>query len=85
MAATPERGRTAKLGDTIFAFAHITALIALIVLAFIDLGNGRVVRFAVVLAALAVYYVLVLHKPVVKEIRRKKAEKRAAADKPVER
>jgi predicted membrane protein len=82
MAATPKGARTSKLGDTIFAFAHIAALVALVVLAFVDLGNGRVVRFAVVLAALAVYYVLVLYKPVVKEIRRKKAEKRAAADKP---
>jgi len=82
MAATPEGGSKSKLGDTIFAFAHVAALVALVVLAFVDLQNGRIVRFAVVLAALAVYYVLVLHKPVVKEIRRKKAEKRAAADKP---
>jgi Flp pilus assembly protein TadB len=85
MPATPESGRKSKLGDTLFAFAHLVALVAFVVLAFVDLAHGRVVRCVVVLAALFVYYILILHKPVRKEIRRRKDEKRARTDKSARR
>jgi len=43
------------------------------VFAFVDLFQGNVVRFAVLMTGLFLYYFLVLHKGVLKEIRRKRS------------
>lgn len=63
------------LGDTIFAFVHLVVLIAVVIYAFVSLvqGNGR--RSAVITVCLVLYYFLVLHKPVIREIRRKRGQK----------
>jgi hypothetical protein len=63
----------AKLGDTIFAIVHLLLIVALVVFAFVDLFQGNVVRFAVLMTGLVLYYFLVLHKGVLKEIRRKRS------------
>jgi Flp pilus assembly protein TadB len=60
------------LGDTIFAFFHLILLIAVIIYAVASLVQGNGLRFAVIMVCLVLYYFLVLHKPVLKEIRRKR-------------
>lgn len=67
-----------KLADTVFSVVHALALIAIFIYGVIGLVQRNVGRFAVVLLGLAVYYALVLHKPVVKEFKRKRALKSAA-------
>ena len=59
------------MSDLIFAFVHIGLLLAVIGYAVISLVRGHPGRFLLILGLLAVYYFLVLHKAVVKEIRRK--------------
>ncbi len=59
--------------DWIFAFFHLGLLIAVLgygIYSLVILGNVR--RFLFITLVLAVYYVLVLHKAVRKEIARKK-------------
>jgi len=58
--------------DWIFAFFHLFLLIAVIGYAFFWLIKGNVIRFVLIGALLTVYYFLVLHKAVKKEIARKK-------------
>ena len=71
----------AKPGDTIFALFHVLALAALVVLAVIDLVRGNTTRFGVIAGALVLYYILILHKPVVKEIQRRRSLKSATPPK----
>ena len=76
----PAAGSRAKLGDTIFAVVHVLALLAVFVYGLIGLVQGNTGRFAVVMGGLALYYALVLHKAVAKEIRRKRALKASSSD-----
>ena len=64
--------KRSRLGDTLFAFFHLFLLIAIIIYAVASLIQGNRLRFAVIMACLVLYYFLVLHKPVLKEIRRKR-------------
>jgi len=57
--------------DTIFAFVHLIVLIGILAYAIVALAAGNAVRGVLILAFLAVYYLLVLHKPVLKEIARR--------------
>ncbi len=77
---TPAAGPPAKLGDTIFAVVHVLALMAVFIYGLIALVQGNTSRFAVVMAGLVLYYALVLHKAVVKEIRRKRSPKSLPPD-----
>lgn len=65
-------GRT---GDTVFAVFHLLALVAVLGYGLAMLIAGETGRGALVLGALAVYYVLVLHPAVRKEIARKRRKK----------
>jgi len=62
--------------DWIFAFFHLFLLIGIVVYAVISLVQGNILRFAVIALLLGLYYLLVLHKSLKKEIerRRKKSE-----------
>ena len=61
--------------EWIFAFLHLILVIGVAVYALIALFTGNYMRFSLIAACLAVYYLLVLHKPVKNEIKRKKAKK----------
>jgi len=56
--------------DWVFSFFHLILLIGALVYAVISLFMGNTVRFGVIMACLAAYYFLVLHKNVMKEIRK---------------
>jgi len=58
--------------DTLFALAHLVILIGVLAYGIFSLIAGNVVRGVCLLVVLAVYYLLVLHKPVLKEIARRK-------------
>jgi FlaA1/EpsC-like NDP-sugar epimerase len=73
---TPEK--KSPLGDTIFAIVHLVVLIAILVYAIVLLVLGNARRSVVILGCLVLYYVLVLHKPVIKEIQRRRNKKSAA-------
>jgi Ca2+/Na+ antiporter len=60
------------MGDLIFAFFHLFLLLGAVAYALYSLLQGNVTRFAMMAACLILYYVLVLHKAVKKEIERKK-------------
>ena len=72
MALTKDSEQRSKLGDSIFAVFHLCLLIAIAVYAAIGLIQGNTMRFAVIMVGLVLYYFLVLHKPVLKEISRKR-------------
>src|SRR5512136_150954 len=61
-----------KLGDTVFAVAHMLALIAVFIYGLVALIGGNTPRFALVMGGLTLYYFLVLHKPVKNEIARRR-------------
>jgi hypothetical protein len=65
-----------RLGDTLFAFFHLGLLLAAFVYGIVLIVRGQTARGAVILAILALYYVLILHKPVVREIARRRSEKK---------
>jgi hypothetical protein len=69
---TPPAAPRSKLGDTIFAIVHVIALIAVFIYGVIGLIQRNTGRFAVVMGGLVLYYFLVLHKAVRKEIDRKR-------------
>ena len=69
---TKDSKQRSKLGDTIFAVFHLLLLITVAVYAVIRLIQGNTMRFAVMMAGLVLYYFLVLHKAVRKEIDRKR-------------
>jgi Ca2+/Na+ antiporter len=56
----------------IFAFIHLFLLLGILILAFYSLFQGNVLRFAIIIALLTVYYFIALHKNVMEEIKRKK-------------
>ncbi len=60
------------MGDWIFAFFHLFLLIGIAGYAVISLFQGNTHRFGVIAALLIVYYFFVLHKPVRKEIARRR-------------
>ena len=78
---TPDDKPRSKLGDTVFALFHVLALAALAAFAVIDLLQGNTTRFEVITGGLVLYYVLVLHKPVLREIERRRNLKSAPPSK----
>jgi uncharacterized membrane protein YfcA len=64
------------LFNTIVAFLHLGALLAALGYAVVSLVQGNVPRFGLIVILLAIYYVLLLHPAVMKEVQRKKALKR---------
>jgi len=58
--------------DWIFAFFHLFLILGVVFYAFNSLFKGNYLRFIVVIVLLTVYYFLVLHKAVKKEIERKR-------------
>lgn len=62
--------------DYIFAFFHLLLLIGLLGYAVFSLIQGNTLRFGLIIACLAGYYFLALHKNVMKEIERKRKSKK---------
>ncbi len=62
--------------DWIFAFFHLFLLIGITAYALYSLAQGNTFRFGLIIAFLIAYYFLVLHKPVKKEIQRRREEKK---------
>jgi hypothetical protein len=61
------------VADWIFAFFHLFLLLGVMIYAFYSLlVLGNVLRFGLIAACLIIYYFFVLHKPVRKEIVRKR-------------
>ena len=60
----------------IFAFFHLFLLLGILVIAFYSLFQGNILRFALIIALLTVYYFIALHKNVMEEIKRKKKKKK---------
>ena len=60
--------------DWIFAFFHLILLVGVVLYALYALIIGNTTRFAVLALGLVVYYFLVLHKGVRKEIARKRKQ-----------
>jgi len=70
--------KKSPLGDTVFAIVHLLILSAIVVYAVVSLVLGNTVRSALLLGCLILYYVLVLHGPLTKEIQRRRSLKSAA-------
>ena len=70
--------KRSPLGDTIFAIVHLLLLSAIFVYAVVSLVLGNTLRSALIVGCLILYYVLVLHGPVTKEIQRRRSLKPAA-------
>ena len=58
--------------NKIFPFLHLGALLAVLVYAVVSLLRGNVARFALILLLLAVYYIVLLHPAVKKEVARRR-------------
>jgi hypothetical protein len=63
------------MGDWIFAFFHLFLLIGVAGYAIVSLFQGNTHRFGIISVLLLVYYFFVLHKPVRKEIKRRRKMK----------
>ena len=63
------------MSDWIFAFFHLFLLIGIIIYALVALAQGNTFRFGLIMICLTGYYFLVLHKPVKREIERRKKAK----------
>jgi hypothetical protein len=63
-------------GDTLFALFHFALVLGALGYGLVLTLTGAPKRGAVILAGLAIYYALVLHPPVVREIRRRRALKK---------
>ncbi|MBN1223724.1 MAG: hypothetical protein JXB23_10765 [Candidatus Aminicenantes bacterium] len=63
------------MSDWIFAFFHLILILGVAIYAFVALFTGNYLRFGIIAVCLVGYYFLVLHKPVKKEIERKKTKK----------
>jgi Ca2+/Na+ antiporter len=61
------------MSDTVFALLHLAVLLAILAYAALSLLSGNAGRGGLLLLLLAVYYLLVLHKAVRKEIARRRA------------
>jgi len=59
------------MSDTIFAIVHLFVLLGALGYAVLSIVRGNVARGGLILVLLTVYYFLVLHKAVGKEIARK--------------
>jgi hypothetical protein len=59
------------MSDTIFSIVHLFVLLGVLGYAVLSIVRGNVARGGLILVLLAVYYFLVLHKAVRKEIARK--------------
>jgi len=66
------------MGDLLFAIFHLLLVLGAVFLAFYYLFLGNTFRFALMAACLILYYFLVLHKAVIKEIERKRNLKKKA-------
>ena len=64
-----------RLNDTLFALVHLGMLLAALVYGVVLIAQGQATRGGLILAILALYYVLILHKPVMKEIARRRSAK----------
>ncbi|MCJ7645021.1 MAG: hypothetical protein MUP28_11175 [Candidatus Aminicenantes bacterium] len=62
------------MSDTIFAIVHLFVLLGVLGYAVLSIVRGNVARGGLILILLAVYYFLVLHKAVRKEIVRKRTK-----------
>jgi hypothetical protein len=62
------------MSDTIFAIVHLFVLLGVLGYAVLSIVRGNVARGGLILILLAVYYFLVLHKAVRKEIARKRTK-----------
>lgn len=67
-----QQSKKSELGDWIFAFFHLILLIGILLYALYSLVIGNSLRFSLIFGGLALYYFLVLHKNVKKEISRRK-------------
>jgi hypothetical protein len=63
------------MSDTLFALLHLAALLAILAYAGLSLFTGNTGRGVLLLLLLAIYYLLVLHKAVRKEIARRRARR----------
>jgi hypothetical protein len=61
------------LGDTLFALFHVALLAAMAVSGILSLIKGNTGRFMIIFGGLAIYYFLVLDKPVRAEIERRRS------------
>jgi hypothetical protein len=61
------------MSDTVFALLHLAVLLAILAYAVLSLFSGNAGRGGLLLLLLSVYYLLVLHKAVRKEITRRRA------------
>ena len=66
------------MNGLIFAIFHMLLLIGAVGYTFLSLFQGNHLRFAMMVVCLILYYFLVLHKAVKKEIERKKDLKKKA-------
>lgn len=62
------------MSDTIFAIVHLFVLLGVLGYAVLSIVRGNVARGGLILILLAVYYFLILHKAVRKEIARKRTK-----------
>jgi hypothetical protein len=62
------------MSDTIFAIVHLFVLLGVLGYAILSIVRGNVARGGLILILLAVYYFLILHKAVRKEIARKRTK-----------
>jgi len=60
------------MSDTVFAIFHLVVLLGILGYSLVSIVRGNVARGGLILVLLAVYYFLVLHKAVRKEIARKR-------------
>jgi hypothetical protein len=67
-----EKGR-GGLGDTLFALFHVALLAGLAVSGVVSLIKGNTGQFLIIFGGLAIYYFLVLDKPVRAEIQRRRS------------
>jgi len=65
-----------RLGDTIFSVVHLIGIAAVFVYGMVALVQRNLPRFGIVMGGLALYYFLILHTPVTREIARKRAARR---------
>jgi len=63
------------MSDWLFAFFHLALLAGVTIYAFVALFQGNTLRFGIIAICLLGYYFLVLHKPVKKEMERKRKKK----------
>jgi hypothetical protein len=62
--------------NTIVPVLHLGALLAALAYAIVLLVQGNAPRAGLIFVLLAIYYVFLLHPAVVKEIRRKRAQRK---------